>query len=112
NKTGIVKGLVSSGWFVLPSVLSYIISITIFINRYMPVKYNVQGQVNKNLGDLSPFFDRFSDINSKLIFSDLGVGYYGYFIYFFILLLLLEIVIKRKLNSTTRNWLYAVLIIY
>jgi hypothetical protein len=112
NKTGVVKGLVSSAWFVVPSVLSYIISITIFINRYMPVKYNIQGQVNKNLGDLSPFFDRFSDINSKLIFSDLGVGYYGYFIYLFVLLLLLEIVIKRKLSNTTRNWLYAVLVIY
>jgi hypothetical protein len=27
-------------------------------------------------------------------------------------LFVLELVIKRKLNSTTRNWLYAVLIIY
>ena len=112
NKTGIVKGLVSSAFFVVPSVLSYVISVSIYINRYLPMKYNIQGLVNKDLGNLSPFFDRFSDINSKLIFSDLGVGYYGYFIYFFVFLLLLEIVIKRKLNSTTRNWLYAVLVIY
>lgn len=112
NKTGIVKGLVSSAYFVAPSVLSYIISVSIYINRYLPVKYNIQEQVNKNLGDLSPFFTRFSEINSKLIFSDQGVGYYGYFIYFFLLLLVLELVIKRKLNNTTRNWLYAVLIIY
>ncbi|HEX6432347.1 MAG TPA: hypothetical protein VF008_31860, partial [Niastella sp.] len=112
NKTGMVKGLLSSAYFVVPSVLSYIISVSIYINRYLPMKYNIQGLINKNLGDVSPFFTRFSEINSTLIFSDRGVGYYGYFIYFFLLLLLLEIVIRRKLNNTTRNWLYAVLVIY
>lgn len=112
NKTGIVKGLLSSAYFVVPSVLAYIVSITIFINRYLPVKYNIEGQVNKNLGDLSPLFERFSEINSQLIFSDRGVGFYGYFIYFFLLLLLLEMVIKRKFTPATRNWLYAVLVIY
>jgi hypothetical protein len=112
NKTGLVKGLVSSAFFVVPSVLSYIISVSIYINRYLPVKYNVEGQVNKNLGDLSPFFNRLSDINSELIFSARGVGYYGYFFYFFLLLLLLELVIKRKFTPVTRNWLYAVLVIY
>ncbi len=112
NKTGIVKGLISSAWFVVPSVLAYIISITIYIGHYLPAKYNIEGLVNKNLSDLSPFFTRFSEINNKLIFSDMGVGYYGYFIYFFILLLLLEVVVKRKLSGATRNWLYAVLVIY
>jgi hypothetical protein len=112
NKTGIVKGLLSSAYFIVPSVLAYIVSITIFINRYLPVKYNIEGQVNKNLGDLSPLFGRFSEMNSELIFSDRGVGFYGYFIYFFLLLLLLEMVIKRKLTPATRNWLYAVLVIY
>jgi hypothetical protein len=112
NKTGIVKGLISSAFFVVPSVLAYIISITIFINRYLPVQYNIGELVNSHLGDLSPFFNRFSEINSQLIFSDMGVNYYGYFIYFFILLLILELVIKRKLAPVTRNWLYAVLVIY
>jgi hypothetical protein len=112
NKTGIVKGLVSCAFFVVPSVLAYVISITIFINRYLPVQYNIGELVNSNLGDLSPFFTRFSEINEKLLFSELGVGYYGYFIYFFLLLLLLELVVKRKLTPTTRNWLYAVLVIY
>jgi hypothetical protein len=112
HKKGFVIGLISSAFFVVPAVVSYIVSVSIYINRYLPVKYNIQGQVNKNLEDLSPFFNRFSEINSQLIFSERGVGYYGYFIYFFILLLVLEIALKRKLNTTTRNWLYAVLIIY
>jgi hypothetical protein len=103
---------VSSAFFVVPSVLSYIISISIYINRYLPAKYNIQGLVNKNLGDLSPLVDRFSDLNNKLIFSDMGTSFYGYFIYFFLLLLVIELVAKRKLNNTTRNWLYAVLVIY
>jgi hypothetical protein len=76
------------------------------------VQYNIGELVNSNLGDLSPFFTRFSEINEKLLFSELGVGYYGYFIYFFLLLLLLELVVKRKLTPATRNWLYAVLVIY
>ena len=135
NKTGIVKGLISSAFFVVPSVLAYIISITIFINRYLPVQYNIGELVNSKLSDLTPFFTRFSDINSELIFSERGVGYYGYFIYFFVVLLLLEIVytfftLKRntnttprgffhslaifynQVNGTTRFWLYAVLVIY
>lgn len=112
NKTGIVKGLVSSAYFVVPSVLAYIISVSIFINRYMPVQYNIQGLINENLGDLSPFFTRFSEINNKLIFSDMGVGYYGYFFYLFLGLLLLEAVIKRRFDNNARNWLYAVLVIY
>lgn len=112
NKTGIVKGLVSSAFFTGPSVLAYIISISIFINRYLPVQYNIGELVNSNLLDLSPFFTRFSEINEKLLFSEMGVGYYGYFIYFFLLLLLLELVVKRKLTPATRNWLYAVLVIY
>src|SRR6185503_7604435 len=48
NKTGIVKGLLSSAWFVVPSALAYVLSITIFINRYLPVQYNIGEQVNKN----------------------------------------------------------------
>jgi hypothetical protein len=112
KQMGVVKGLITSAYFILPSVLAYIVSVSIYINRYLPVKYNIQGQINKNLGDLSPFFNRFSDMNSELIFSEHGLGYYGYFIYFFLILLALEIVIKRKLNSTARNWLYAVMVIY
>ncbi len=76
------------------------------------MQYKIGELVNSHLGDLSPFFNRFSEINSQLIFSEMGVGYYGYFIYFFILLLILELVVKRKLAPVTRNWLYAVLVIY
>ena len=112
NKTGIVKGLINSAIFIVPSVAAYIISVSIYINVYLPSKYDVGNLVNKKLGDLSPLFNRFSEINSQLIFSELGLGYYGYFIYFFLILFALEIVFKRKFNSTARNWLYAVLVIY
>lgn len=112
NKTGIVKGIVSSAYFVAPAVLSYVISVSIYINRYLPVQYNIQELVNKNLLDLSPFFKRFLEMNSTLIFGDNGIGYYGYFMYFFLLLLLVEIVFKRRFTGPARNWLYAVLVIY
>lgn len=112
NKTGIVKGLIKSAIFIVPSVLAYILSVSIYINMYLPSKYDVGGQVNKHLGDLSPLFTRFADINGQLIFSEVGFGYYGYFIYFFLILLALEIIFKRSFNSTARSWLYAVLVVY
>jgi hypothetical protein len=124
NKTGIVKGLVSSAFFVVPSVLAYVISITIFINRYLPVQYNIGELVNSNLGNLEPFFARLNQMTFNLIFDELnddievkkGIGYYGYFFYFFLALLLFEIVFnlkyKNKISGTARNWLYAVLVIY
>ncbi|HEU4470402.1 MAG TPA: glycosyltransferase family 39 protein, partial [Flavisolibacter sp.] len=62
------RRLLFSGLFwILPSVMAYLLSVTVYINLYLPAQYNVEGLVNKNLLNLKPLFDRFSAINSSLI---------------------------------------------
>ncbi len=95
-----------------PAVLFYFISIPIYINYYLPVKYRVPDLVNTHLLNLHPLFNRWSDMNTRLIFSRWGIDLYGYFIFFFLLLLLAELIVTRKLAPKGRNWLYAVLVVY
>lgn len=111
-KRGMKKLLTEPILFLLPTVICYVLCVTVYLNHYLPVKYSVPDLVNPHLLDLAPFVTRFAEINSKLIFSQQGMNYYGYFIFIFLGLFVTEIVIKRRLNNTAKNWLYAVLVIY
>lgn len=94
------------------SSIFYFLSITIYINKYLPVQYDIKGLVNNNLFNVEPLITRFKEMNNILIFSEKGITLYGYFFSIFIILLLLNIITKPKLNREARNWLYFVLIIY
>ena len=72
-------------FFLGPSVLFYLVSVTIYLNYYLPVKYEVGDLINKNLFDLTALWDRFFQMNQRLIFSEQGVEYYGYFIFIFLI---------------------------
>jgi hypothetical protein len=98
--------------FMLICALAYIIPVQVYNNHYLPQAYAVDSLMNKNLGDLDPFFQRISDMTSELIFGERGTMLWGYFMYIFVILFIAELVIKRKFNKDARNWLIAVLIIY
>jgi len=87
------------------------LSITIYINTYLPQKYNVAGLVNNNLFDITPFFTRLTKMNTELIFGDNNTFMYGYFFYLFIIFFLAELIFFRGFKTDAKKWLIATLII-
>ncbi len=102
----------SSIAFILPAFLFYVVPILIYNNYYLPVPYKVHDLVNGNLFNPLPFFIRFADMNTDLIFSETGVIYYGYFIFLFLLMLLLDAVLTDHWNNHSKRWLSGIAIVY
>lgn len=98
--------------FCLLPVLAYWLPNQLYNYHYLPVHYNIGSEVNQHLTDLGPLWQRFSDMNTVLIFCSYGITLYGYFIYFFLFMLVADFLKKRSFTQESRNWLYAILIIY
>lgn len=99
--------------FVTPVVLLYALSVVFYNSYYLPAQYEVSNLVNQHLLQLKPFFNRFIDMHTRLLFGSRGVSLYGYFIVLFAILLLVEAVMyKLRFFLTARVWLYAVLVVY
>ena len=99
-------------FFPLPSVIAYLVSVTIYIRYYLPVNYAVENLLRKDLWNPMPFLRRFWEMNDLVIFSNDGVNYYGYFFFIFIAVLLVDAIWKEAWNPYSLNWLYGVLVIY
>ena len=104
-----------AGMLVFPFIV-YFLCMNVFVKHYIPIHYDVSKDVNQNLGDVSYFFKRLSDIVSVLVFSDYGVLYYGRFIYLFLVILFADIVYclatRKPLNREAVIALYAVGVVY
>jgi hypothetical protein len=98
--------------FMLPCMVVYLFSVTIYLNYYLPIPYPVADLVNTDFTNLEPLFRRFTDMNGQLLFSSLGLSYYGYFIYLFLLLAIADLLYAKRLSAAGRNWLFAILVIY
>ena len=98
--------------FGLPSLLVYLLSVTIYINFYLPQEYSVAEQVNPNVWNVSSAFNSIAKASSNLIFSKKGIEYYSYFIYIFLTLVLAELIFKRKLNREAKNYLYSIAVVF
>jgi len=98
--------------FLLPVILFYAVSVTIYINFYLPLRYSIAEQINPDVFNVLKLVDRFFVTNDTIIFSKTGIDNYGYFVFFFLALFVAEIIFKRRLTRSARNYLYAVLIVY
>jgi hypothetical protein len=98
--------------FLLPSLLGYYLPGPLYIGHYLPVHYNVGDQLNHNLSDWGPLFQRYSDILTHLIASSFGIHLWGYFFIVAAVLLVVEVFVPGRYNRDARNWLYAVLVLY
>jgi hypothetical protein len=99
--------------FVLPAVILYLLSITLYNGYYLPETYNIGDQVNGHLLDLTLFIDRFQGMNSHLLFSKWGISLYGYFIILFLVLLAGEALRHRlRFSRMAGIWLFTVLAVY
>jgi len=112
KKQGLKGAILLPGIYMLLPVLFYVLSITIYINTYLPQKYNISGQVNNNLFDVTPFFTRLTEMNTKLVFGENNTYLYGYFFYLFIILFLAELIFFRGFKGDAKKWLVAGAIIF
>lgn len=112
NWNSLTKIIQTGILFLLPSVLFYLLPVSIYINYYLPEHYTIEGLINPHLSNLKPLYHRFVNINASLIFSQNGIHYYGYLFFVFIAVLLFDVSLKERMKMETRNWLYAVLVIY
>lgn len=113
NKKEVTRLIKDCLVFILPAVFFYVLTVIVYLGYYLPVKYDVGGQVNHQLANLSPLVKRFVLINKELIFSQTGLVYYGYLIFIFLFLLAIEIVFNKGVfTAKAKNWLIVSLIIY
>ena len=107
-------------WAIMMAVPTafYFICIDLFVRHFVPLPFNASNDINKNLGDVSYLFNRFKEINDKLIFGAQGKVVYGLFIYFFLGLLIIDIIIfltntkKQRFSKEAMYALFGVTIIY
>jgi hypothetical protein len=105
--------LLEAGAFVIPAVVFYGLSVVLYNGYYLPAKYDVGSQVNHNLLQLQPFFDRFAAMHTGLLFGKRGVSLYGHFLLLFVILFLSEAIFcKMRFSTTAKIWLYAILVVY
>ncbi len=99
-------------YFLIPAAILYFISVPFYIHQYLPVKYEINNQINDHLTEIAPLVTRFFEMNRQLIFGSNSAVLYGTFIYLFIILFVLELAFAKKLSGETVNWLTAICIIY
>lgn len=112
NRKHAGRAIYFSFLFLLPALLVYVISVPVYINFYLPLPYPVTEQINPELTNLQPFFRRLADMNTRLLFSERGIIYFGYFIFIFLLIFLADLLVVRRMSRETANWLYAILVVY
>ena len=112
NKSGFKWAVLQPVIYMLLPALFYVLSITIYINTYLPQQYNISGQINNNLFDVTPFFTRLIEMNTKLVFAENNTYLFGYFFYLFIIFFLAELIFFRGFKTDAKKWLVATAIIF
>ncbi|MCG2615513.1 hypothetical protein LZZ85_14530 [Terrimonas sp. NA20] len=110
QKDSFSRIMISGCWMIAPSVILYLVTITLYFNLYLPVNYDVQGLLNTDLANLRPLWERFKAMHTHLILSK--EGFYAYIFYFFALVLIADLAVSFRMNRDSRNWLFAVLLVY
>ena len=111
EKLPLKKGLIADGLFYLPALIGYFLP-SFYNTHYLPVHLDVEGMVNPHLSDISPLFQRYSDIVTRLLVSDFAIHLWGYIFYVTAILFVAEAVFVRRFTRDARLWLYALLVLY
>lgn len=112
HKTGIVKSTLHTIAFVGIPYFFYFIWVDVYLKYYMPGDFSVANEINKNLGDVSVFFNRMGDITTQYLFGGYGVELYAYYIHIFCILLIADLIVTKKLNTEAKIALYSLAVLY
>ncbi|MES2703433.1 MAG: hypothetical protein V4649_12390 [Bacteroidota bacterium] len=112
KKLPLLRNLVQCLVLILPSVCFYIICVHLFVRNFVPIPFDLQGQINPNMTDVSPFFVRMKDIAADLLFSEFGRDLFGYFVFVFCGVLFLDVVYFRKFRFEGLAALCGIVVVY
>lgn len=114
DKMPVSRSAIRLAIMLVASVVVYFVCMNVFVKHFIPIKYDVSGDVNKNLGDLSAFFDRITGMWTNLLFAhDTGLPYYGYNPHLFVGILLIDIIFfRKKFNKEAKTMLYGIVVVY
>lgn len=112
EQLGAARTALRTALFLLIPFLFYFIWMGVFVKYYMPVQFDVQSQLNHNLGDLSPIFTRLHEMNTEYLLGGNNIKIYGYFINVFIAVFIADAIFFR--GTLKKQWmlLYAIAIVY
>jgi len=112
TKLPLKKILLADVLFFLPAVVGYTLPNEVYNKHYLPVHFDVGGLVNHHLTNLTPLFQRYSDIVTRLLTGTFAIHLWGYIFYLTATLFVAEALILRRFNQNARNWLYAFVVLY
>ncbi len=112
EKLSLKKAALANILFFLPSLAGYYLTTQLYLKHYLPVHYDVGGLVNDHLTNLSPLFQRYSDIFTRLLTGEFAIHLWGYIFYLTAALFVAEALFVRRFNRDARNWLYALAALY
>lgn len=117
DKMPAAKSVIRLAVFVFIPFIVYFLCMNVYVKHFIPIKYDVSNDINKNLGDVSFFFNRVTDMSTKLIFSDTaGMYYYGYYPWVFMFIIVIDIIMvatgSKKFTTEGRTFLYGIVMVY
>jgi hypothetical protein len=112
TKTPLKKIVPADIVFFLPALLGYILPNEVYNKHYLPVHLEIGGLINQHLTNLTPLFQRYSDIFTRLLTGTFAIHLWGYIFYLTAVLFVGEVIFVRRFNRYARNWLYAFAALY
>jgi hypothetical protein len=112
QKLPLVKSIVRIGLMLAVPFVVYFICMNVYVKLFIPIMSDVSKDVNLHLENISMFIDRIVDMKTKLIFSDVGNTYYGYFVNVFLVVFVVDLAFFRKYTREGITAIYAIVLVY
>jgi len=98
--------------FLLPSLAAYFLTTWLYINYYLPVRYDISSLTNPHLLQLSALYHVYVNMVTELVTSAWSLNLWGYFIFLWAAVFLADVLVNRRLSRPARDWLYAVGVVF
>jgi len=98
--------------FFLPSMAAYFLTTWLYINYYLPVRYDIGSLTNPHLFQLGALYHVYVNMITELVTSAWSIDLWGYFIILWAAVILADVLVYRRLSRTARDWLYAVGVVF
>jgi hypothetical protein len=112
NKTPIGKIVWRGVVFLLPSMLAYFLTTWLYLDYYLPVRYDIGNLTNPHIFRLSELYHVYAEMVTELVTSVWSISLWGYFIILWAVVFLADMLAYRRLSRTSRDWLYAIGVVF